>query len=151
MGTSKLIFITSLIFLFIIISLQYLTQLKFHYSTNSNPNHLIVIQHGLNYPSLLNYPTYYFIKQTLSSNKHNSTDEYMIYLANSNSSPYILSFLYHTNNGIIHAATNLANEIYDIIISNPSINKLSLIGGSLGGNYIRYTSYLLHCVYISQC
>ena len=116
----------------------------YHASSSDTPNHLIVIQHGLNYPAIFNYATFYYIKQSLSNKQECNHDEYLLYIADSNSSPYLLSFLYHTNNGIHHGSTNLANEIYQIIEENPFINKISLLGGSLGGNYIRYASYLLH-------
>eukprot|EP01084_Bolivina_argentea_P070331 127857_1 len=143
--STTVIFAISLLFGLNIIILQYITQLRFSHSTSSNPNHLIVIQHGLNYPSIVNYPTYYYLKHHLSNNNNNNNeDEYMIYVAHSNSAPHLFSFFYHTNAGIVHASTNLANEIYDIIIENPTIDKISFIGSSIGGNYIRYTSYLLH-------
>eukprot|EP01084_Bolivina_argentea_P141186 248128_1 len=138
--------IVSLLFALNVFILQHVTQLRFSYSTHSNPNHLVVIQHGLNYPSIVNYPTFYFLKnQFISHTKHNANgDEYMIYLAHSNSAPHLFSFFYHTNNGIVHASSNLANEIYHLVTQTKSINKITFIGCSIGGNYIRYTSHLLH-------
>lgn len=136
-----------------LIILEYLTQLRFIYKTSSTPNHLIVIQHGLNYPSIVNYPTYYFLKtyfennDNRNKNKNGNDDEYMIYVAHSNSAPHLFSFLYHTNNGIVHASKNLANEILNVTNVYKSLNKISFIGSSIGGNYIRYTSYLLQSDY----
>lgn len=98
---------------------------------------------------MVNYPTYYFLKHYLSTAQHkhgNNHDEYMLYVAHSNSAPHLFSFFYHTNNGIVHASTNLANEIYEIVRkqgSHRSINKITFIGSSIGGNYIRYTAHLL--------
>lgn len=134
--------VVSFLFAMNIIILEYVTQLRFEYSTNINPNHLVIIQHGLNYPSIVNFPTYFFLKKHLSNKEYE--DNYMIYIAHSNSSPHLFSFLYHTNNGIVHASTNLANEILEIVKINKGINKISFIGSSIGGNYIRYTSYLLY-------
>eukprot|EP00484_Ammonia_sp_Unknown_P031211 CAMPEP_0197035120 /NCGR_PEP_ID=MMETSP1384-20130603/12994_1 /TAXON_ID=29189 /ORGANISM="Ammonia sp." /LENGTH=275 /DNA_ID=CAMNT_0042465135 /DNA_START=339 /DNA_END=1166 /DNA_ORIENTATION=+ len=68
-----------------------------------------------------------------------------------NSSDYLFGF-YSTCNGIKKGGTRTCNEIKSILKRYPSINKLSLIGSSLGGLYIREVTKQLydaknHCLY----
>ena len=125
----------------ILIVLQLLSQHDFTYKTDDNPEHLVVLQHGLNCQQIFVLPYYYKLIKHI---KQESTKSYIIHIGNSNSKSMIFSFFYHTNKGIKHASINLANEIYSMVNKYPSINKISLIGSSLGGLYIIYASDILN-------
>ena len=75
-------------------------------------------------------------KMATQKMRSNNNNGYLIHVIRSNSSDYIFGF-YSTCTGIEKGGIRTCNEIKDILIQYPSITKISLIGSSLGGLYIR--------------
>lgn len=62
----------------------------------------------------------------------------MVRLIRCNSNGFCCYTFCNTNDGIQKGSQRVSNEIKSILRCNPSINKLSIIGCSLGGMYGRY-------------
>ncbi|CAM9730965.1 unnamed protein product, partial [Ascophyllum nodosum] len=94
------------------------------------PSHLIVLVHGLaGTPEDLTY-----LKQGL---EHRSGDgEVLVHLARCNKGK--------TKDGVAEGGSRLADEIRQVVKSNPSLTRISLVGNSLGGLYVRYAAKLLY-------
>ncbi len=67
----------------------------------------------------------------------------MVYNSRSNFNGFFFWTIRKTNDGISRGGTRLCNEIKSVLNSNQSIDKLSIIGCSLGGMYSRYALNLL--------
>eukprot|EP01084_Bolivina_argentea_P269737 458495_1 len=128
---------------FLFISQKIIEKLyKFQFKTSDNPDHLIVIQHGFLAPWIQSYPLgKYFSK--IATQKTNINKSYLIHVIRANSSDYVFGF-YATCNGIQKGGTRTCNEIKNILRKYKSIQKISLIGSSLGGLYAREVAKQLY-------
>lgn len=109
------------------------------YYYDSNPNHLIVIVGGYCGHYVRCKGIYDSFKQANISKQ----ESIMIYLSNSNHGINFLHTLIKHNDGIDKGGKRLYTEIKHIICKNKSIHKISVLGCSLGGLYIRYCLKLL--------
>ena len=117
---------------------RFINSVSKSYLTNTNPRHLIVIKHGWLAHGIRATPLakglYNF---ALKKANNNSKNGYMIHIIGSNCDDYVMGWK-KTNDGIHHGGKRAANEIKSILDKYESINKISLIGQSLGGLYIRF-------------
>ncbi|OQR93242.1 hypothetical protein THRCLA_08496 [Thraustotheca clavata] len=96
--------------------------------------HLVVLQHGL-HGSPRDYHTFEFILKQVFANEPGLC----IVAAQSNATESML-----THDGIDAGGIRLANEIESIAALCPKLEKISLIGHSLGGLYVRYCIGVLY-------
>lgn len=87
------------------------------------PTHLIVLQHGL-YGAASHL--------CVLAEKLNGGDGVLVHSARSNEG--------RNRDGIAAGGSRLAEEIQALIASHPSLSRLSLIGNSLGGLYVRFAA-----------
>ncbi|ETO30841.1 hypothetical protein RFI_06277 [Reticulomyxa filosa] len=83
------------------------------------------------------YPLMYGLKKTCLEKAKASHENYVIHINRSNSDDYMLGW-WKTSDGIDHGGKRLSQSIVQLVTQYPSIKRLSLIGGSLGGLYIRH-------------
>eukprot|EP01083_Nonionella_stella_P083948 232204_1 len=117
---------------------------RFQFKTCDKPDHLIVVQHGFGAPWLHSYPLGKWISK-LASRRATSTRSggYLIHVIRSNSRDYVFG-LYATCLGIERGGQRTLSEIKSILHDHPSITKISLIGSSLGGLYVREVAKQLY-------
>ncbi|CAM9612087.1 unnamed protein product [Sphacelaria rigidula] len=93
------------------------------------PTHLVVLVHGLaGTPEDLAY-----LKATVEKR---SGPGMLVHLARCN--------LDKTKDGVAEGGTRLAKEVLGLVESTPSLSRISLVGNSLGGLYVRYAAKLLY-------
>lgn len=95
---------------------------------NSLPNHLIVVSHGI----FGTEHDLYHLTELLKQNKNN-------YILISKKNQFL-----KTLNGIETGSQNLKEEIESVVENNPSLKKISFIGNSLGGLYVRLAAHYCH-------
>ena len=105
------------------------------YLTNKAPNHLIIIQHGWLAPWIRATPLGKGLYKFALNNNNNN--QYLIHIIRSNSDDYLFGWI-KTNDGINNGGQRTGNEIKLILDKYQSIKKISVIGQSLGGLYIRF-------------
>eukprot|EP01084_Bolivina_argentea_P131302 231782_1 len=109
------------------------------YKSNPNPKHLIILVSGYGghyicLRSLQNSFKNYFENKNICDN----CDHIMVYNSRSNFNGFFFYTICKTNDGIRRGGTRLCNEIKSVLNENLSIDKLSIIGCSLGGIFSRY-------------
>ncbi|CBJ48764.1 putative serine esterase [Ectocarpus siliculosus] len=93
------------------------------------PAHLVVLAHGLSgTPEDLTY-----LKQSL---EREGGSEILVHSARRNEGK--------TKDGVVEGGSRLAEEILEVVQSTPSLSRISLVGNSLGGLYVRYAAKLLY-------
>ncbi|CAM9681198.1 unnamed protein product [Ectocarpus fasciculatus] len=93
------------------------------------PAHLVVLAHGLSgTPEDLTY-----LKQSL---EREGGSEILVHSARRNEGK--------TKDGVVKGGSRLAEEIREVVKSTPSLSRISLVGNSLGGLYVRYAAKLLY-------
>ena len=124
--------------------IQYLLNyfVKGSYSTSKYPTHLIVLQHGYGSPWIRQTPlANYFCN--IANMKSDDNNSYLVHIIKGNSNDYCFG-LYRTQLGICVGGKRTADEIKNVLEKYSSINKISFIGGSLGGLYNRYAVKVLY-------
>ncbi|TMW58482.1 hypothetical protein Poli38472_010041 [Pythium oligandrum] len=98
--------------------------------------HLVVFQHGLlgNDADFQNYQLFF--------HQYFPTDEVFAYCAKSNATS--MTRMFQTYDGIDTGGQRLADEIQQVAERLPRLEKLSVIGHSLGGLYARYCLGVLY-------
>lgn len=112
-------------------------------STTKHPNHLIVLQHGFLAPWIRMTPLFQSMTKFASKSHTVNSKNYLIHVIKSNSNDYVFGWV-KTQDGIDKGGRRIYNEITSLTNKYPSINEISMIGGSLGGLYIRYAASLLY-------
>ncbi|CAM9575750.1 unnamed protein product [Scytosiphon promiscuus] len=97
------------------------------------PSHLVVLSHGLvGTPEDLTY-----VKQSLERAAERAGGPgILVHSARCNAGK--------TKDGVVKGGTRLAREIEELVRSTPSLSRISLVGNSLGGLYVRYAAKLLY-------
>ena len=109
------------------------------YFSHPDPVHLIVLQHGWCAPWIRTTLTAKALL-SMAASKHAldiERNKYLIHVIRSNSDDYIFGFL-RTQDGIDRGGQRTCDEIKSVLDAHRSIQRISLIGASLGGLYIRY-------------
>ena len=109
------------------------------YLTTTNPGHLIVIKHGWLAHSIRAIPLAKGLYNHALNKQHTNQNNkgYFIHIIGTNSDDYLMGWR-KTNDGINHGGHRASLEIKQILDKYQSINRISIIGQSLGGLYIRY-------------
>lgn len=106
-------------------------------SKDQPPSHLVVLSHGwTGTPSNMR-----ILAKEISNSFSESNECALIHAIHSNWG-WIRSLM-TTSDGIDVGAQRLAQEIVAVKNANPSLDKISVLGHSLGGLYIRYAAGLL--------
>eukprot|EP01083_Nonionella_stella_P008834 25566_1 len=118
------------------------------YKSHDKPQHLIVFVTGYLTPHFLQTPILNSFKRYYEQNYNNNKQGIMVHLASSNTNGFFTHSFYGTNDGIHKGGQRLSDEIKSVLHANPSLDKISIIGSSLGGLYSRYC---FKSLFDSQC
>lgn len=108
----------------------------------SNPSHLIILQHGYLASWISNKPLIDSIKHHIDLNFATNSKTYLIHAVQSNSDDFVFG-CFKTQDGIDSGGIRVYDDIQAILHQYPTITEISMIGGSLGGLYNRYAASLL--------
>ena len=133
-----LIVFGSVVLLLIIMKKVIIDNITNSYFTHKDPTHLIVVQHGWMAPWIRATPLAKSLAAAAKT-KHslNPDNRCLIHVIRANSDDYVFGW-WKTQDGIHRGGQRTTNEIESVLDKHKSINRISLIGQSLGGLYIRY-------------